>query len=543
MSRTLRASPLACAVLAVGLPWLAGCTNAPQARPVPAEPVRGGVLRMVQEAPQTLDPWRSASVYDSLPISQIFDTLVAYDPSLNVVPRLAETWTISRDSREYTFFLRPAVRFHNGDPLTANDVVYSISRQLMPNHAGISLAFSYLMTIDGAPEYSRGQTDHVRGLEIVDARTVKFRLARPYPSFLELLAMENLAVVPERVVRQVGTFEFGRKPVGTGPFSLADWDDDGITLAANRDHFHGAPYLDGVRIAFLRPDENDYGAARFLDSQLDVLEPPTESLDLLAVDDSVTLHRYQELSVSFLGLNTEVAPLDDRSVRRAIAHALNRQAMVDDSPSVRREAVGILPPGLPGYSPEPKALDYNPERARRLLAQAGYPEGRGLPVIPLHTASQSKAAIRLLRQVESDLGAVGIRLDVVPVSWSELGAHLDEGTAGAFLLAWIADLTDPDSFLRSMFEPDGSGNYFGHLSDETNQLLEAGIREFDPVARARIYRRLEAQILQEAPLVPLYHSIGVIAVRDHVEGFHPTPLGVAKVELERVWIRPADAPS
>jgi ABC-type transport system substrate-binding protein len=295
-----------------------------------------------------------------------------------------------------------------------------------------------------------------------------------------------------------------------------------------------------VQIGFLRPDEYDSGAARFVDSQLDVLEPPTESIDSLSDDPRVVLHRYQELSLSFLGLNTEMPPLDNPLVRRAIAHALNRDAMVADSPSVRRQAVGILPPGLPGYSPEPKALEYNPERAARLLAQAGYPAGEGLPPIPLHTASQSKSAQRLLRQAETDLAAVGIRLDVVTVSWVQLGEHLDNRTVGAFLLAWIADLTDPDSFLRSMFETNGSGNYFGNPSEETTSLLELGIREFDPVARARIYRRLEAQILREAPLVPLYHSIGVIAVRDYVQGFRPTPLGVAKVDLERVWFRPPD---
>jgi ABC-type transport system substrate-binding protein len=215
--------------------------------------------------------------------------------------------------------------------------------------------------------------------------------------------------------------------------------------------------------------------------------------------------------------------------------------MVADSPSVRREAVGILPPGLPGYSPEPKALEYDPERAARLLAQAGYPEGRGLPPIPLHNASQSDAVHRLLEQMESDLAVVGIRLDVRPVTWAELGERLEDRTVGAFLLAWIADLADPDSFLRSMFEPNGSGNYFNHLNDETTRLLELGFRELNPVARARIYRQLERQILEQAPLVPLYHSIGVIAVRDEVRGFRPTPLGVAKVELEHVWFRSDDA--
>ena len=519
----------------VALVLSSGCSGAPPAQAAVDRPVAGGTLRLAQEAPNSLDPWRCSSVYESLPINQIFDTLVAYDPSLNVVPSLAETWTISRDNREYIFTLRSDVRFHNGDPLTAGDVVFSIARQLEPRHAGISLAFTYLLAIEGAPEYARGDADGVAGLRVVDETTVEIRLSRPYPSFLELLAMDNMAIVPERVVRELGAFEFGRNPIGTGPFRIAQWGEEGLSLVANPSYFRGAPHLDSVQIGFLGNEENDFGASRFFAEGLDVLEPPVDSLARLLDDRSVELHRYQELSLSFLGLNSDVPPLDDRRVRRAIAHALDRSAMVADSPSFRREAVGILPPGLPGYSPEPKALEYNPERSLRLLEQAGYPRGEGLPPIRLHTASQSAAAKRLIAFIESDLAAVGIRLELVHESWTSLGKKLDERSAGAFLLAWIADLTDPDSFLRSMFEPNGSGNYFNHLNDETTRLLERGIREFDPVTRARIYRRLEQQVLEQAPLVPLYHSVGIIAVRDNVHGFHPTPLGVAKVDLEQVW--------
>jgi peptide/nickel transport system substrate-binding protein/oligopeptide transport system substrate-binding protein len=493
---------------------------------------------MVQEAPQSLDPLRCESVYESLPINQIFDTMVAYDPSLTVIPGVAETWTISKDNLEYTFTLRPEVRFHNGDVLTSKDVVYSICRQLCPKKAEMSLAFSYLMIIDGAPEFSQGKIEDVSGLEIIDDRTLTIRLSRPYPSFLEVMAMDNLAILPERMVREMGDEAFGRAPIGTGPFRLAGWDDERILLEANEDYFAGRPHLDAVQINFLRQGEADFGAARFARNQLDVLEPPTDSLVRLSQDDSVSLFRYQELSLSFLGLNTQLPPLDQPLVRRALAHALDRNAMVQDSPSIRREAVGILPPGVAGYSPELKAPDYDPQEARRLLAQAGYPGGQGLPPIPLHNASQSAAAARVLDRISEDLSAVGIRLEIIPVSWPELGELLENQTVGAFLLAWIADMTDPDAFLRSLFEPGGSGNYFGHLSEETERLLELGTQETNPVDRARIYRELERHILNEAPLIPLYHTVGVIAVRENVEGLNPTPLGVAKVDLEKVWFRP-----
>lgn len=531
-SSLLAVGVLLCTILSCGC---AGSSEALEAEPRRASV--GGTLRMIQEAPRSLDPLDCNSVYEALPVNQIFDTLVAYDPSLNVIPSLAETWTISKDNREFTFVLRDGVRFHDGNPLSAEDVVFSICRQLCPDVDEESLAQSYLMVIDGAVDFAEGRAEEVSGIQVIDSRTLKIRLARPYPSFLEVLAMDNLAIVPEALVRDVGSEVFGRSPVGTGPFRLAEWSDELLRLEANEEYFRGKPHLDQVQIDFLKESDSDFGAARFTQGDLDVLEPPTESLAALADDRSVDLHRYQQLSLSFLGLNTRRPPLNQKWLRQAIAHALDRGAMVADSPTVRREAVGVLPPGIAGYSPDPKSLRYDPEESRRLLAENGHPNGEGLSPVVLHNASRGSSVLRLMSQMREDLEAVGIRLEVVPVTWTELGDHLDNQTAGAFLLAWIADLTDPDSFMRSLFESGGSGNYFGHLSDETDRLLAKGTQEFNPVERARIYREIERQVLEEAPMVPLYHTMGIVAVRKDVMGLTPTPLGLAKVDLESVWFQ------
>jgi len=518
-----------------------GCSK-PQPGTAPPKPAAGGTLRMVQEAPQSLDPLRCDSVYESLPINQIFDTVVAYSPSLTVVPGLAESWSISRDNLVYTFELRRGVLFHDGQELAAQDVVHTITRQLSPHRTETSLAFSYLLVIDGAAEFAHGESDSVRGLEVVDERTLRVRLVHPYPSFLEVLAMDNLGVVPHSL--EEGRDEaFGRAPVGTGPFRLGGWQDDKIVLEANSSYFAGRPYLDTVEISLLREGDKDTGASRFAAAAIDVLEAPSDVLPALAADETVELYRYQELSLSFLGLNAAAPPLDNLDVRRAIAHAIDRKALVDESPETRREAVGVLPPGLSGYSPELKALDHDPQEARRLLAAAGYPEGRDLPPIELASASKSTSARRVTQRIKQDLSEVGIRVELVPVSWIEMGERLSNGTGGMFLLGWVADLTDPDSFLRSLFETGGSGNYFHYASPATEQLLERGMQQANPVERARIYRELERQVLDQAPLIPLYHTVGVVAVRQGVQGFRPTPLGVAKVDLEKVWFHSPDRPS
>ena len=499
-----------------------------------------GVLRMVQEAPRSLDPLDSDSVYESLPVNQIFDTLVSTDASLNVVPALAETWTISRHGHVYDFVLRRGVRFHDSTTLGSEDVVFTLRRALRRGPS--SLVYSYLLVIEGARDFASGITDELPGVAALDSRTVRIRLARPYPSFLEVLAMDSVGIVPRTRVENDGEETFARLPVGTGPFQLVDWTGERMTLERNSAHFTGEPRLAGIEIGFLRPDESDFGEARFRRGHLDVLEPSTESLRRLATDPSVHLYRYQELTLSFLGLNTKTPPLDQVWLRQAIALALDRDALVKDSPDVRRDAVGILPPGILGYTPARKALEHDPERARRLLAEAGHPGGEGIPPIKLFNPSHGSAVMRVVERIVTDLGAVGLRVEVTPITWAEMSDRLESETTEIFLLAWVADLSDPDSFM-SMFRSDGIGNYFGYSDAHTDELLARGAAELDPVERGKIYRSIERHVLKQAPLVPLYHTLGIVAARHELKGLEPGPLGLARLDLEKVWFTEATGPS
>ncbi len=525
--------------LALGVLAAPACSQPPTAareREPALRPAPGGTLRLLQEAPEGLDPADADSVYESLVVNQLFDGLVALDAGLHIVPALAKTWTISRDGLDYTFQLREGLRFQDGAPVTADDVVYTFRRLLGPGRAGSSLASPYLSSIVGAADYGAGRATRLEGVEALDAGSVRVRLERPYLSFLEVLAMDALRVVPRHVIERVGERQFARSPVGTGPFRLLEWSAASLRLVPVADHFSGRPHLDEVRIAFPRPDEDDAGRQRFSRGELDAVEAPSDLLPELAHDPAVTLHRYQELSLHFLGLPAAGPPLDDVRVRQAIAHALDRRSMAADAPATRREATGILPPGLPGYSPEPKALPFSPSRARALLAEAGHRDGAGLPPVVLLNASATPAATRLVERIRHDLEAVGLGLEVRRVTWGELEHEIDARNAPAFLLGWIADLPDPDSFLRSLFEPDGAANYFAFRDDESARLLTAGSRELNPVLRARIYREAERRILSLAPVVPLHYTVGVLAVRRGVHGLEPGPLGLCSVDLEHVWI-------
>jgi len=526
--------------LLAALALAAGCDSSDAVSREPGlvrSPRRGGVFRLVVEAPKLLDPAEVDSVYDALPVGQIFDGLVALDPGLNIVPALADTWTISRDGRVFVFHLRDGVRFHDGTALTAADVVFSVRRLLDPERKRKSIGASYLQVIEGAPAYFAGRSRSLPGIAALDERRVEIRLSRPYLSFLEVLAMDDLRIVPRAALAAKGEAAFRRSPVGTGPFCFGSWTGTELRLRANTDYFGGAPYVDEVAILFPRADEHDSGNARFRRGETEIVEPTSDTLPALSRDPDVEVHRYQDLSLSFLGMNAAIPPLTDDRVRRAIALAIDRKAFAAFSTATRREAQGILPPGLPGYSPSPKALPYDPAAARALLAAAGYPGGRGLKPLRLFTAqSESSAVTKSADKLASDLAAVGIVLDVRRVPWQELITRIDDHNAPLFQLGWVADLPDPDAFLRTLFEPGGSANFFDFFDREIGAALEQGASETNPIERARIYRELEKQVLEKAPLVPLFHSMGMLASRRAVHGLKPGPMGIAALDLEHVWI-------
>ena len=520
---------LVCSALLVACPSAqADRTAAP-----PVEPQRGGTLRLHLEVPQSLDPLGADSVYESLPIRQVFEGLVATDAGLNIVPALATTWTMSRDGRTYVLHLREGVRFHDSVALAADDVVFTFERALRSEDPG-NLARPYLSVLEGADAFAAGRAPRLAGVRALDGLTVQIQLARPYSCFLEVLAMDGLRVVPRHAFAAATAEEFGRAPVGTGPFRFQTWDDAHLVLARNADYWGEAAWLDGVSILF--QEEGDrLDTDRLLAGEVDVAEVRDGDLERLREPQARVL-RFQELSVAFLGLLTRTPPLDDVRIRQAIACAINRDALVADAPLLRRKAVGILPPGLPGYSPDPKVLPYDPARARALLALAGRPGGRGLPPIALYTSGSSAAATRVIELIRQDLADVGIDLQVHIVPWGEMSTRLQEKSAPAFMLGWVADLADPDAFLRALFQSDVISNLFAFEDTQADTMLDAGAREMHPVRRVHLYREAESRILQLAPLVPLYHSSGLLATSRRVHDFDPGPMGLSAIDLRHVWL-------
>ena len=210
------------------------------------------------------------------------------------------------------------------------------------------------------------------------------------------------------------------------------------------------------------------------------------------------------------------------------------EAIAALSPEFRRPANGILPPGLPGYSPQPKALRHDLSRARELLAEAGHPRGRGLAPIRIYASQANARGRRTYDLVRSQLAEAGIPCTIVEADWAELSRRVEDHDAPGFMLGWVADIADPDAFLTTLFAPEGASNYFAFKDERAGKLMTAGGAEANPIERARIYREIERRILDLAPIVPLYHSLGTIARRSSVRGLDPGPLGLASVDLENV---------
>lgn len=521
-----------------------GCTNRASSsedgdRHLAPEPRTGGSLHIMLQAPGTLDPAFVDDVYETCINNQLYDGLLEFDPNLNPVPAIAREWHVSRDGCTYTFHLRDDVRFHNGRRVVAEDFVYSFTRIFEPSREDHGIGGGYLCKIAGVGAFSRGEADSIRGIEAIDESTLRITLEVPYASFLSALAMDQTKVIPREEVERRGE-EFWRHPVGTGPFVFQAADfapgDSLIRIEANLDYFRGRPYLD--EICFHTPADYtvDEAVAAMLADGLSLADVRGQQTTEFEQDSRFYILRRPELSTSFLGLNIELEPLRDIRVRRAIAHAVNRERLVAVNPDTQTPALGILPPGMFSYSPEEKVLAYDPELSRRLLAEAGFPNGEGLPAIEHWRAERGEIGRRQDEILEEDLAAVGIRMVSHYVEWPVFARALTEFRMPVFGLSWVADLPDPDSFLAALFATTGVYNLFRFSDPTVDSLLAAGGQMRSSIDRSSVYRRAERIILEDVAVIPLNYLVNNYAVRAEVRGLVINPLGLGSLQLERVWL-------
>ena len=529
--RSLLLTVAACAVVA-------GCAADPQGNPSgrPDHPRAGGVLHLAQIEPSTLDPATVYDSYDAAVVNQIHAGLLRHDRNFSVRPDVATSWTIDHDGLEYRFELRRGVRFHDGTPLTAADVVHSVERVFRIDPESTILARQYLGVIAGTDAFARGEADSIEGLEILGPHALAIRLERPYAPFLNVLASEFARILPRP--------ESGGDPVdgsvGCGPFALRSWT-PGERLVLDRfTDYHGpGAHLDGLVIETPPPPVLPRAIRGFIEGDVHVVELTNTAIEAVAAVRDARVHQRRELSLTFLAFAVDRPPFDDPDVRRAVAHAIDVASLSGIDEHRRPAATGVLPPGFPGYEPLDKCLSFAPARAASLLAAAGHPRGGGLPrvtiAIPRRGEGFETLALDLCHQIE----ASGLDVEPLLVDWNDFDRGLRSNAYHAFLLTWMPDLPDADSFFYPLFHTGGSVNHLHYSDTELDAWLDTARVELDRTRRTRLYRRAEQRVLEDAAIVPLHFNSTVFAARPSVQDFQVTSMGGANLPLRSVWLDPS----
>jgi oligopeptide transport system substrate-binding protein len=495
--------------------------------------VGGTYRRPLANDPAGLDPAKQVDLYAVAVANQIFDGLIKFDSHLNVVPGLAQSWSASRDGLVWTFNLHRDVQFHNGREMSAEDVVYSLSRLLDPT-VGAHRS-NVLDKVKGTAEFQAGTTNSVEGIRAIDRYIIQISLSEPFPAFISSLGMVDTSIVPREEVQRLGA-GFATAPVGTGPFRFVRWDRGReIVLEANEHYFRGRPALDRVRfVIFPGVAESDMLRA-FEQGELEESPIIRDRRKELLEADRYPVILKPTLSLRLLGFNLERHPFDQREVRQAFNNAIDK-IRVNQGVQGGRYIVArsILPPGMPGYNPEVQGYNYDPDNAKRLLAQAGYPGGKGLAPAILASSRKSREEPELIQQ---ELVAIGIQLEFQQFEdWTTYQPALQRGDVQLFTFTWYADYPDPDNFLYPLFHSQSQTNYFRYRNSMVDKLLDEARRERDDLRRVELYRRTEQIILNDAPVVTLLHYTYETVFQPYVKGVEVNALGYPYVPLGKVWL-------
>jgi oligopeptide transport system substrate-binding protein len=462
----------------------------------------------------TLDPaigydWQNPSIMQA-----IFDGLMDYRPgTFELVPDLAESVAVSDAGRTYTFKLRHGVKFHNGREMTAEDVRYSFERILNP--ATQSPAQGYFNVIAGSDEFA-AKGGHVSGISIPDPYTVSITLNQAKATFLNVLAMHFGSVVPKEEVDKYGA-DFGHHPVGTGAFKLVEWTPgQHLLLQRNKDYFKpDLPHLDEVEIQV--GQDPSVSLLRLKKGEVDLTGdgiPPAQFQSVMA-DPSLKnqVIAGKQLQTSYLALNTQVPPLDDVRVRRAINMAINKDRIVRIINNRAVPATQPLPPRMPGYDQNYKGYPYDPEGAKKLLSEAGHPNGFGTTLYSINTDPNP----RIAQAIQQDLAQIGIKAELKALASSVViqagGTPKEAPMIWSGGMAWIADFPDPSGFYWTILGCGGATQggwnwswYCNKEIDERAAKADAMVVAGESATRIQIWRSIFLDVMKDAPWVPIFHE-------------------------------------
>ena len=486
--------------------------------------------------PKTLDPIGISDTISDGVAHKVYNTLVRFDEKLKVVPDLAESFTISPDGRTYSFTLRKGVKFHNGREVKAQDAVYSLARLLSAE----SKRPEWLMPmVKGSEERSKDPKAEL-GIKTTGEYSLTIELNAPFAPFIMHLCTSNCAVVPREAVEDTSK-PFARNPVGTGGFILTEWkNNEVLTLARNDTYFVAKPKLDAIQFHIVK--DGNTRMEQYFAGELDACaEIPNGRLkSAMERAGPENVFESETLRTNYIGIGMpngkftdkeDVKPLGThKMVRQAMNYAIDREYLCNVTLEGRGvPAHGILPPGMKGWFKEgrpgwPKDI----EKAKSLLAQAGFPNGKGLPVITiLHRNDENTK--KIAQVIVSDFEKIGIKCELLARDWNSFLEMVENEPKPIFLLGWVADYPDPDNFLYVLFNSKqfgAQGNHTWYQNKEVDELTEKARSLVDMKDRIPLYWKAEDIILEDSPWICTYHVRNVILLRKEVKGIREmaTPL-------------------
>jgi ABC-type transport system substrate-binding protein len=471
------------------------------------------------EDPRSLDPALSTDVPTGRAVGYLFDGLTGFTPDARLEPRLAERWDVSEDGRTYTFHLRKGVTFHDGTPFTSRHVLASFQRVLDPATKG-GRGWP-LYPIEGAQDFAEGRGTAISGLSAPDDFTVVIRLREPLAVFTKMLAMPVAAIVPENVGQN-----FGQNPVGTGPWKLAEWRHDDYLLFARNDKYWGGPPPAESLMARIIPEPST-AVAEFESGNVDILVVPEgETRRWEETDEKrAALKSAPALILYHVSLNTTRGPLKDARVRRAINHAVDVEQILRSVMSGRgRRAAGVIPPTLEGADTTRQPYAHDVALAKKLLAEAGYPNGLDIELWHSSVATTS----RLAQSIQGYLAEAGIRAKLMQRDAPSVREAARKGETDMLIRTWYADYPDAENFLFPLLHSSHKGvggNYSFYTNPQLDQLVDRARRELNDAERARMYREADKIAYDDAPMLFLFFYNELYAVQPWISGFEvPTIL-------------------
>jgi peptide/nickel transport system substrate-binding protein len=484
-----------------------------------AQPAGTLVVGVVAE-PVNLDPAQVTDLNSNRVSRRVAETLVTFpEESTQIVSGLAESWTVARDGLTYTFKLRKGIKFHDGTPFNAEAVKFSIERQIDPEHPAYKL---------GKYPFANFFFGNVKAVEVMDDATVRFVLKEPRASFLAVLTAGAASIVSPTAVRKAGA-DYPLHPVGTGPFRFVSWDrGQRVVLEKNPSYWKFPVKLD--RVIYRPIVEDQARLTELLTGSLDlIVGVPADFVAQLEGNARVSVLKQVGAHVWYLGINNQKKPFDDKRVRQALNYAVNKDAIVRDVlKGTGAVSKGPVLPSTWGADAGLKAYPYDPERAKKLLAEAGYPNGFSATMWVPESGSGMQAPVAMSTVMQSNLRAVGVNVTLQTMEWGAFLAKLRSKEQDLFALSWMAGNEDPDMVMypllhSSQWTPNGPNRAL-YKNERFDALLAEARHITDQGKRAELYREAQRILVEDAPWVFVDHEVQIAAFGKRVQGFklHPS---------------------